>query len=282
MHVHALMYHDVVPAGAWDSSGFRGAHADHYKLDVAAFERHLESVARVLSHPPTTVDRLLEAAEADQAAVLLTFDDGGGSAFREIAPRLEARGWRGHFFITTDRIGEPGFLSAEQIRELHTRGHLIGSHTCSHPPRVGGLPYERLVREWRQSRVRLEEILQQPVTIASIPGGHYTVSVARAAAECGYACLMTSEPSSRPWEIAGCRLLGRYAITRRTSALGAAKLASGAATARGRAWLAWNLRKAAKRLSGPWYEPVRRALLRLVSLPPAGKDQRPIASEKPL
>ncbi len=281
MRVHALMYHDVVPAGAFDSSGFRGPHADHYKLEAAEFERHLDAIAHALARPPVTIAQLPESAEEDQAVVLLTFDDGGCSAITEIAPRLEARGWRGHFFITTDHLGKPGFLSAAQVRELQARGHLIGSHTCSHPQRVGALPLARLVREWRESRSRLEEILQHPVTVASIPGGHYTPRVARAAVECGYAWLMTSEPTSRPWPVEGCRLLGRYAITRQTSAAKAARLARGTATACGSAWLGWNLRKAAKRLSGPLYEPVRRTLLKLIS-PAAGVDPRAISSGKSL
>src|ERR1039458_5638385 len=31
---------------------------------------------------------------------------------------LEDRGWRGHFFITTDRIGTPGFLTESELRDL--------------------------------------------------------------------------------------------------------------------------------------------------------------------
>ena len=41
----ALMYHDIVAPGDDDASGFPGAAAAHYKLDVDAFARHLDALA---------------------------------------------------------------------------------------------------------------------------------------------------------------------------------------------------------------------------------------------
>lgn len=260
---HSLMYHDVVAEGRWDDSGFRGRHADHYKLTIRQFEAHLQVLRPHLQRPATVVDRLDQRARTGPAPVLLTFDDGGVSAATEIAPRLEALDCRGYFFVTTDHIGAPGFLTASQIRDLHTAGHVIGSHTCSHPPRINTLPPQRLYDEWSRSRQRLEQLLGAAVSIGSIPGGAYSPAVARAAEQAGYTLLLTSEPTSRGWQVGQCTCLGRYAVTRRTSPESAAACAAGRWTSCGRQWLLWNTRKAAKRLAGPVYEPVRRALLRL-------------------
>ena len=49
---------------------------------------------------------------------------------------LERYGWPGYFFVATDWIGRPGFLNAAQFRELDSRGHVIGSHSCSYPERM--------------------------------------------------------------------------------------------------------------------------------------------------
>ena len=68
-----------------------------------------------------------------------TFDDGGVSYYTVVADRLEAQGWRGHCFVSTDFIGQRGFLTAAQIRELDARGHVIGSHSASHPARFSTL-----------------------------------------------------------------------------------------------------------------------------------------------
>src|SRR5215471_17775111 len=104
----AIMYHDVVEDGDFASSGFPGEGANVYKLRREDFQGHLDAIA---------------AAGAKD--VLLTFDDGGVSFHTPVASLLEAYGWRGHFFVTTDRIGTPGFLSEDQIRDLYRRGHLI-------------------------------------------------------------------------------------------------------------------------------------------------------------
>ncbi len=75
--------------------------------------------------------------------------------------------------MTTGCIGQPGFLTADQIRELDRRGHCIGSHSCSHPRRMSRLPWEQLVLEWKVSVQCLEELVRHSVTAASVPGGEY-------------------------------------------------------------------------------------------------------------
>ena len=132
MQALAIMYHDVVENGDFESSGFPGEGAHVYKLRRQDFERHLEAIAGATTAVGTV-------SQLDGRPVLLTFDDGGSSFHHPIADLLEGRGWRGHFFITTDRIGSPGFLTEAQLRELHRRGHIIGSHSCSHPTRMAAL-----------------------------------------------------------------------------------------------------------------------------------------------
>src|ERR1700674_4443660 len=95
----ALMYHDLVPRGGCHTSGIPGADADLYKLDQDDFIGHLEAI-RALG-----ADRVKTCLEAvPSTPVYLTFDDGGASA-PWTADELERKGWRGHFFITTDWIG---------------------------------------------------------------------------------------------------------------------------------------------------------------------------------
>src|SRR4051812_23698238 len=157
MRAHSIMYHDVVENGDFESSGFPGEGAHVYKLRRQDFERHLDAIAAATKDP-----------------VLLTFDDGGVSFHTPIASLLEQRGWRGHFFVTTDRIGTPGFLTEQQLRDLHARGHVIGSHSCSHPTRMAALTRSDLDGEWRQSVARLSQILSSEITTASVPGGYYS------------------------------------------------------------------------------------------------------------
>src|SRR5205823_11855730 len=139
-----------------------------------AFREHMEAIEdEVQAHPsarrPGNVLELLGGGAGRKQGCLLTFDDGGASAITTIAPMLEEFGWRGHFFITTDYIDAPGFLTREQIRELHRRGHVIGSHSCSHRGRMSSQPAERLVREWGISKEILSGLLGEEVTTGAVP-----------------------------------------------------------------------------------------------------------------
>src|SRR5205814_3965453 len=82
---------------------------------------------------------------------VITFDDGGISAMTA-ADLLEARGFSGHFFVTVNFVGTRGFVGKDDIRELARRGHVVGSHSCSHPLRMGRCAWPQLVDEWTRSR----------------------------------------------------------------------------------------------------------------------------------
>ena len=127
--------------------------------------------------------------------VLITSDDGGLSAATAIAPRLEAYAWRGLFFLTTDRFGVPGFVSEDQVRALWARGHVIGSHTRSHPRRLSSESRATIGAEWRDSVGALSEIVGDQVITASVPNGAFDDEVAQAAADAGIRWLFTSDPT---------------------------------------------------------------------------------------
>ena len=255
----ALLYHDVVE-GDDDQSGFPGGGAARYKLPRAEFTAHLDAIAAVAGF--TTLRAPREAGPpGDDVSSLITFDDGGVSAATVIAGELERRGWRGYFFITVDFIGRAGFVDREQIIDLARRGHVIGSHSCSHPTRMSACPRPQLLDEWRRSREVLSEILGEPVTCASVPGGYYSRAVAETAAEAGLTHLFNSEPTTRTAEVGGCHVHGRYTIYRGMTASMAASLAAGSPPALLRQAAAWKLKKALKAVGGRAYVNVRQALL---------------------
>lgn len=254
----ALLYHDVVDAGQEAASGFPGADANIYKLPAETFEAHLDAIAATGCEVFSGTMAELEPALRRTGVVLLTFDDGGASAWPRIARALDRRGWRGLFFVTTGRIGEAGFLSREAIRSLSAEGHLVGSHTVTHPPRMAALPSSELIEEWGDSRRRLEEILGAPMHCGSVPGGYYSDAVARASAECGYRVLFTSEPRRHPWSRHGVLLAGRFSVVRRTPPGRAAALGTGSPVECLKQSAFWNAKKIAKRLGGETWLRFRR------------------------
>ncbi|HEV3467914.1 MAG TPA: polysaccharide deacetylase family protein [Pyrinomonadaceae bacterium] len=256
----ALMYHDVVDGDAYDASGFAGADAALYKLGRAEFEAHLAAIAASGAARPVTVAELGGPGGAARP-LLLTFDDGGVSAYTHAAPALERRGWRGHFFVTTGRVGTPGFLSREQILDLDRRGHVVGSHSATHPARMARCGYEEVLREWRSSAAFLSDILGRAVTAASVPGGYYSRRVAEAADEAGIRHLFTSEPTAGLHKVGGCLVVGRYAVQRWTTPRAAAAIAAGRLAPRLRQAVLWNAKKATKAVGGEFYLRARKALI---------------------
>jgi peptidoglycan/xylan/chitin deacetylase (PgdA/CDA1 family) len=260
MQALAIMYHDVVENGDFASSGFPGEAAHVYKLRREDFELHLEAIRAATGQDRvSTIARRRELAGAPP--VFLTFDDGGVTFFSPIAEMLERFGWRGHFFITTDRIGEPGFVSETQLRELHRRGHVIGSHSCSHPSRMAALAPAELDREWRQSVARLAGILGETVRVAYVPGGFYSRRVGAAAAAAGIEVLFTSEPTATAGELNRCLVLGRYVVKRGMGAEWSGGFAAGKRGVRWRQTVLWTAKRIAKALGGSAYLQMRRAIL---------------------
>jgi peptidoglycan/xylan/chitin deacetylase (PgdA/CDA1 family) len=260
MRAISIMYHDVTePGAAHTTSGFPGPDAALYKLERGSFREHLRSMAAARTDGPMRVFELAETGA--RTPWLLTFDDGGVSAYTGIAEMLEERGWRGHFLVTAGYIGQPSFLSREQIAELHRRGHVIGSHSSTHPLRMSHCSPGQMLAEWKTSVETLSDILGQRVNVASVPGGFYSREVAEAAAEAGIETLFTSEPVTKCSMVEGCRVMGRYTVQRWMTPARVAALASGNAVPRLKQMLFWNAKKITKSLGGAYYLKLRSALL---------------------
>ena len=256
MQIIALEYHDVVSPGRWDESGFPGISAATYKLPVDLFDAHLGALERA----GCTLVNDISAHTSNRSAsppVVLTFDDGGSGYFAHAADLLEARGWRGHLFMTTGWIGKPGFLSAADLRELARRGHVIGSHSRNHPLRMAALSNAEIAGEWDSSLADLQGVLGSAVRVASVPGGYHSRRVAELAAEHGITTLFTSEPEMSIRTVDGCTVIGRYTLRRSHAAAYAGRLVGRAPVARAIQWCQWNAKKVAKALGGRHYLRVR-------------------------
>ena len=237
MPMVSLLFHDVY-ADSPGESGFVSSAADRYKLPARDFEEQLE--------------RLADAGTGANP-FLITVDDGGASYHTMIADRLEARGWTGHCFVSTDCIGRSGFLDNAQIRDLDARGHVIGSHSASHPSRFSACTEEQMRDEWSRSRRVLEDLLGHAVTVASVPGGYYSRRVAATAREAGLRKLFTSEPTTAVHDEQGLLVIGRFTIRCGHAGGTAARLVSPAPWARLGMWTSWNAKAVIKPVLGQSY-----------------------------
>ena len=149
-------------------------------------------------------------------------------------------------------------MSAPDLRRLHAGGHVVGTHSASHPARMRKLAISAILSEWHDSSARIADILGAPVVTGSVPGGFYSVEVAQMAAAAGVQVLFNSEPTRRVSTLGGVSVVGRFSITRRTSEVALASLASGHRGAALTQQLAWSGKKVLKQLGGEAWLKLRR------------------------
>jgi peptidoglycan/xylan/chitin deacetylase (PgdA/CDA1 family) len=259
----SLMYHGVVEASERESNGFSSPGAARYTLEGRLFEQHLSAFAEAGRSPSSVVElrgTRREGGPRGLRPLYLTFDDGGRSAV-EIGERLSNAGWVGHFFIPVDFVGQAGFLDEAGVAALAAAGHVIGSHSSSHPVPMTRLSDDRLVEEWRKSVAVLGEITGTEIFAASVPGGYWSKRVVRAAASAGIEFVFVSDPVASVREIERCLVLGRYAVLAGTSPTAATRLARGELLPRLRQLAGWKLRAAAKAVNADAYLRLRKAIL---------------------
>ena len=186
-----LMYHDIVTADD-KSSGFQNESAFQYKVEESAFEEQVKA---------------LQGKD-----VVFTFDDGGESFLTKAAPILEKYGFKGVFFISTKYIGTQGFLTKEQVKELSERGHVVGSHSHTHPEIFTKLSKAEIHEEWRKSYEILKDILGKKDLPVSIPNGYASKTIIEEAVECGYTDIYTSRPTTKIKLFQKHNVIGRYVV----------------------------------------------------------------------
>jgi len=182
MRVPIITYHAVGdgPFPLWTSS----------KL----FETHLDAFSK-LGYETVSLARVAESLTAAQAlpenAIVLTFDDGYDSVYREAFPRLCAKNFTATIFIVSGYCG--GFnqwptqrrsvpiaplLNWDRVSELVGAGWELGVHTDSHAP-LGTLPRGEAEAEILKSKEKLEKRVGRPASVFAFPYGDFSASILR-------------------------------------------------------------------------------------------------------
>jgi peptidoglycan/xylan/chitin deacetylase (PgdA/CDA1 family) len=158
----ALCYHDVLPEATAAGGG-----PQRFDVPLASFELMLDTIAEANLRGCSVAEAL---AAPGTGRVAITFDDGNVGQFEHAAPALRARGMTATFYVTTDWVGRPGFVSWDQLRQLKAWGMSVQSHSRSHPF-LSELDAAALERELADSRARLDAELAQTTTEIAFPGG---------------------------------------------------------------------------------------------------------------
>lgn len=141
-----------------------------------------------------TIDRLDTLEAQAKVRVHVTFDDGNLSDYSIGLPWLFEHRRKGIFFVLAGRIGQTGYLSAAQIREIAAAGMLIGTHGHDH------VDWRRLdaagaERELITARRKIEDMLGSRVMYASVPFGRFDRALLLRLKTLGYDRVFTSSMS---------------------------------------------------------------------------------------
>ncbi len=199
-----LLYHNVV----------FGRTGNAYNRDLYNFENDLSFVKR--NFTITNFKQLLtNSGETKTDQAIITFDDGDLSLYAIVFPLFKAYEMEATIFLVPSFIGEVGYMSWDQVREMSNyrtgdgrKLFYFESHSQTHQM-MGELSKEEIIRELQQSKQIIEEEVGEPVTILALPfgSGAGDERIISAAYDLGYQAIRTSKSEARllskvnPWMI---------------------------------------------------------------------------------
>jgi peptidoglycan/xylan/chitin deacetylase (PgdA/CDA1 family) len=195
--VPVLMYHVVAPPPP-------GQPFPDLYVDPGPFSAEMAALARAGYQAVTlrqAYDGWKRGAPLPRRPVVVSFDDGYRSQFRNAAPVLRSRRWPGVLNLKVDAVGEAGGLTAGQVRALVAAGWELDSHTITHQD-LTTLPPPRVREEVSGSRATLRRRFGVPVDFFCYPSGRYDDDVVAAVRRAGYLGATTTDPGlARPSEL---------------------------------------------------------------------------------
>lgn len=118
--------------------------------------------------------------------VVLTFDDGYKDFYDNAYPLLKTYNFKAVSFIPTGLIGQPAYMTWDQIKEIHSSSLVsFEAHTVNHP-NLALLSFKNILKELKDSKSKLEEMTGKPVNFLAYPYGQSNNQIWKAANEAGF------------------------------------------------------------------------------------------------
>lgn len=190
--------------------------------DPDTFARHCAWLARHRRVVP--LSQLVPEGDSDwrpdRGTAALTFDDGFAGLHEHALPTLLRHRLPATVFLVAQTLTPEGrsvdwvdrppsqrmdTLGLDQVLEMQRAGVSFESHSWAHAD-LTTLSYAECVRDLRDSRELLEDLLRRPVRMLAYPRGRHSPAVRRAAREAGYDCAFSLPEGPEP--------VGRFAVPR--------------------------------------------------------------------
>ena len=125
--------------------------------------------------------------------IMLTFDDGYEDNYHNMLPLVEERGMKAVVYVIANQIGQEGYLSFDQLKDMQTRGIEIGNHTADHLP-LDELTHDEIVYEVSASKTYLEWSGLNTIYSLSYPNGKYNSEIIKILEQENYFTAVTGDP----------------------------------------------------------------------------------------
>jgi peptidoglycan/xylan/chitin deacetylase (PgdA/CDA1 family) len=166
-----------------------------YYVPVELFEQELK-VLQDLGYTTITVEQLVDAitkgCKLPEHPIMITFDDGNLDNYTKAFPIMQKYGFTGVLYIVANYLGVDGYLSREQILEMHEAGWSIGSHGLSHKD-LTTLSPEDQKNEIAWSKKFLEKELGIDILTFAYPFGAKNNAMIGLVRQSGYIAAMGAE-----------------------------------------------------------------------------------------
>jgi peptidoglycan/xylan/chitin deacetylase (PgdA/CDA1 family) len=183
VRIPILVYHNIAPHRPEQTSEQR-----LMDVDPVVFKQQVNYLAdhgfRTVSLA-SLVGVLESGAAPPDHVVIITFDDGWESQFEGAVPVLRQLGMTATFFVVTSQVGDPAYMTWDQLRELQDAGMTIGSHTRTHPMLTS--PDVSLTDEVEKSRQDIRQHLGTTPDFFAYPYGAWDARAVAAVRAAGYA-----------------------------------------------------------------------------------------------
>ncbi|MCQ2557694.1 MAG: polysaccharide deacetylase family protein [Oscillospiraceae bacterium] len=164
-------------------------------------------------YTPIHFEDLTEVAKIEKP-VILTFDDGWDNNYTMVYPYLKQYGVKATIFVISEYIGTPGYMTADQIREMQASGLVsIQNHTATHVD-LTKVSDDDKEYQLKLANARLIGITGKEPFVLSYPGGNTDYANSLIVSTLFSFCVGEEGPV---WTTGNLSLeIGRYPISRST------------------------------------------------------------------
>ncbi len=117
--------------------------------------------------------------------VVITFDDGYQDNYHQAFPILKENQFLAIIFVSSEQIGQSGYLTVEEMKEMKQYNVTVGSHTLNQAY-LPSVPPKEQRRQIEMSKKLLEEKLGYPVEYISYSSGGFSEAIKAMVKEAGY------------------------------------------------------------------------------------------------